>query len=249
MTDNIKVGVGLQVCRPNKLSGLVYQLSLIEKLGQFHVEIVVDRNSPEIDLLLHESGLSTTFTNGIGNWTSKNFLVRKLLESNSDIIILLEDDVEILREGMFEYVRNCYNLTGGFLGYFKLNTDHHRTKRQQLLIGQKSLNGVDFELFRDLNTSALLVFGRHIVDRIGFFCNSFYEVGFHDYRRRLYGAKLIDEFLVPSGIYDYVAVDDSIPSTVSAAESAIYWSQKFEECDNWYRPYNDVPALKIGERD
>ncbi|GFZ79777.1 hypothetical protein GCM10011531_07130 [Aquaticitalea lipolytica] len=245
MYNNLKIGIGLQVCRPHKLRNIIYHLSLIEDIINFNIEIVVDRNSNEIDEILKCTTIARTITGGIGNWTSKNLLIKKLLNRDSDIIILLEDDIEILKEGLFDYIVFSYMSSKNFIGYFKTNNEKQKMKFEKSFIENRIINNLNFNLLQDLNTSALLVLDRRIINRIGFFCNSFYEVGFHDYRERLYGAKLIEYFLVPSKIYEYMKVDDSIPSTISKKNSAIYWKQKFTTAVNWYRPYSDKPKLVL----
>ncbi len=241
--SELSFSIGLQVCRPDKLQHLLAYLRHESRQRPCSIHVVADRVPTAVrEALL---GHAYTATGGIGNWTSKNVLLRKCVEDDSDVYILLEDDLEFLRPGVFDYLLASYCAARQFLGFYKVNSSAQRERQFREYLGSRQLGGTAFDGYSTLNTSALLLIDRQTIERIGYFCNSYYEMGFYDYRDRLRSAGLIQDLLVPGALHTYVRVDDSVPSTISRAERAVYRTQVFPPPVNGYRAYDDRPAFVI----
>lgn len=235
--------VGLQVTRHHKLEHLLAYLCALREQTSCSVHIVVDRMSPEVDAALGSSRMPFFETGGIGNWTSKNVLLRRFVGDGTRVLVLLEDDLEFLQPGVFEYLMEAYGAAEQFMGFYKCNTDSQRVRREREYRGAVDLHGLSFHRYGTLNTSALLVIDRGIVERIGYFCNSFFEMGFYDFRDRLRLAGLVEDLLVPAELDGYLRVDDEVPSVITPVHRRLYRGQVFLPTEDGYRPYDDQPAM------
>lgn len=234
--------IGLQVCRSHRLAPLLAHLRAARDTLGCRIHIVVDRLPPDVRSILDASFLPYVTTPGIGNWTSKNVLLRACFAERVDLTILLEDDVEVLDSAVFEYLVRAYGAARQFLGFYKLNTTAQRARHANELRGETTLEGIQFQKLATFNTSAVLVIDRRAFDRIGYFCNSYFEMGFYDYRDRLRLTGLVDDLLSPSELGAYLRVDDQMPSTIANDLRPRYRSQRFPIPPDGFRPFNDQPA-------
>jgi len=205
----------------------------------------VDRKPPEVESILENAQVPYIFTNGIGNWTSKNVLLKMFHNDGSDFLLLLEDDVEFMQEGAITYLSEAYQAAQKPLGFYKLSSDVHHLTFQRDFIGEEAINSLFFQKVLTYNTSAVLLIDRKTIDRIGYFYNSYYENGFYDYRDRMRQAGICTHLLVPKNLHLYLRVDDTVPSTVSRAHRKLYRQQIVPPALNAYRPYRDWPAYVV----
>lgn len=247
MSNQLTYSIGLQVCRPNKLSHILQSLKtmMFQETFKIPLHIVVDRRSTEIENILDKYEVECSFTNGIGNWTSKNVLLELFMRDNTDYVLLFEDDVHFHNFRCLYVMKSAYNVCRQFIGFYKLNSEDCLKTFARDFQGKIVINNIDFYTFSTINTSALLLIDRKAIKTIGFFFNSYYENGFYDYRDRMKRSGLVGDLLMPCDIERCFSVDDSIPSTISREDREIYKKQMLPPAEDNWRPYCVEPAFVL----
>jgi GT2 family glycosyltransferase len=178
MDDN-KIGIGIITCdRPHFLKkSLDKILSFPLVKSEKAILIIIDDGNNPVSL---DEGIKYIKTSGrIGVAKAKNLALKYMMDHNCSDYFLLEDDIEILSDTVFDAYIQASNKTGIQHFNYALHGNHNRQNGMPVI--RKSIeypNGQVIDLYGNL-LGALSYFTKKCLDEVGLIDETFYNAMEH----------------------------------------------------------------------